>query len=122
MEFTPKVILYFATGGLLIAESVALIIGLFIFNKGKSPWLSKQNITFLFLDMLVGASMILIPITNIEFTDPEIASFVLGFTMTLHLFRSIHYFWPSKKPFCANIWLFLVNNIKLAGILALIFI
>ena len=110
------IIFIYSLSLIIIAEAVALFTGFYLMKK-KPEWLSTRNIIFLLLDLITGFGIIYLMITgksipNILFSELLIAGVIS------HLLRSGEYFLKRKIIFCFNIPLFIINNIKLVGLLA----
>jgi hypothetical protein len=99
----------------ITGEALALFIGMYFVNK-KREWFITRNIVFISLDVVTGIGIFYLsisgkPVSNIIFSELVIAAAVA------HLLRSVEYFSKRKIKFCFNIPLFVVNNIKLIGLI-----
>jgi hypothetical protein len=97
-------------GLLLVGEAAILLIGIRVINKNNNPWNSHKNSLFLYLDILCGVILLL----SVLLKFPELifwAIFIL--VLISHTFREYEYLSLQKQPFCSNLLLFMVNNIKI---------
>ena len=99
----------------IAGEALALFIGMY-FLKRNREWFITRNIIFIFLDVVTGVGIFYLtmsgkPVSNIIFSELVIAAAVA------YLLRSVEYFSKRKIKFCFNIPLFVVNNIKLIGLI-----
>ena len=95
---------------LLVGEAMALYIGTLKFGQSSNPWISSKNILLLFLDIFCG-TMLLVS----EFWKfPEIIFWMIFMIVVIsHAFREYEYLSLQKQPFCSNLPLFMVNNVKI---------
>ena len=97
-------------GILLVGEAAALFVGSRILGKSSKPWASTKNFLLLFLDIFCG--MILLVSELLKF--PEIIFWIIFIVVVLsHAFREYEYLALQKQPFCINLPLFMVNNVKI---------
>ncbi len=97
-------------GILLVGEAAALFVGTRILGKSSEPWTSFKKFLFLFLDIFCG-TMLLVSET-LKF--PEIIFWIIFMVVVLsHAFREYEYLAFQKQPFCSNLPLFMVNNVKI---------
>jgi len=101
-------------------EAAALAIGVHIFKKSESPWISLKNDLLLALDVVVGLTLILLAFDDTNF--PQLDWFPVFVTLGLltHLFRVWEYLAGRRSPFCGNRPLFIVNNLKFIGLLVIL--
>ena len=96
-------------GILLVGEAAALLIGTCVLGKSGRPWISFKNILFLLLDILSGTMLLL----SVLFKFPEIIYWLIFIVVIFsHAFREYEYLALQKQPFCSNLPLFIVNNVK----------
>ena len=97
-------------GILLIGEAAALLVGTRILGKSSKPWILSKNYLLLFLDIFCGTMLILSE--SLKF--PEIIFWIIFIVVLLsHAFREYEYCSLQKSPFCSNLPLFMINNIKM---------
>ena len=97
---------------LVIGEALALIIGMNLSGFEGNEWLTLKNYLFLLLDIALG---LIIFILTLEHTKKDYYLYILVLLTILfisHLYREIEYFFEIIDKFCANIPLFIFNNIK----------
>lgn len=103
-------------GILVVGEAILLLIGMYVINKKQNEWKTRFNTNTLLIDIAFGMIILFNAIENMPYK--EVAIVVLIIT---HLYREIEYFYKEKKNrFIFNFPLFIVNTIKLIGLIALI--
>lgn len=111
-------ILLFITGALVGGEALALAVGMRLPAGVPNSWLSVKNNAFLLLDILTGAAILAAAFGG---QGGRLSIWLLVFTgaaLLLHLYREWEYLSGFANAFCANRPLFIVNNVKLLGLLA----
>jgi hypothetical protein len=104
-------------GILVVGEAILLLIGMYGINKKHNEWKTRFNTNTLLIDVAFGMIIFFNAIENMPYK--EVAIVVLIIT---HLYREIEYFYKEKKNrFIFNFPLFIVNTVKLIGLIALIF-
>jgi len=101
--------------GLIFGEATALLTGSLIYRKKAGPWLNKKNILYLLVD-IISAVVLIWSIPDLNFLPPELFLIVLILALGSHLLRTEEYLKKRRHKFCDNRALFIVNNIKLAGL------
>jgi hypothetical protein len=102
--------------GLVIAgEAAALLTGMHLFVRPTSPWLTPKNNALAVLDVITGAIIVALAITG---KTPGLFYATAALTLLTHAFRDWEYLASAGSPFAFNLPLFVVNNLKLAGIIA----
>jgi hypothetical protein len=97
-------------GILLVGEAAALLVGTRLINKSKNPWNTHKNSIFLFLDILCGTILLL----SVFLKFPEAIFWIMFILVMLsHAFREYEYLSLQEQPFCSNLPLFIVNNVKI---------
>ncbi len=97
-------------GILLVGEAAALFIGMRVLGKGGNPWNSHKNLLLLFLDILCGTILLL----SLFLRFPEIIFWIIFILVEVsHAFREYEYLSMQKQPFCSNLPLFMINNVKI---------
>ena len=95
---------------LLVGEAAALFVGTRILGESSKQWISSKNTLLLFLDTFCGMTLILSE--SLKF--PEIIFWIIFMVVVLsHTFREYEYLSLQKQPFCSNLPLFMVNNVKM---------
>ena len=115
---TTHNIILLLTGLLIFGEAAALLIGTGLVIKPRPEWLTQKNFAFLADDMFFG-----IILTLISF-DILTASWIFWLsiisTFLLHAWRDAEFVAKFPNRFCDNTALFLVNNLKLMGLISTI--
>ena len=95
---------------LLLGEALALLFELLLISKGKSAWVDHKNILLLIIDIICG---ILLMASVIYQTSDGWFWLSLGMIYPTHAYREYEYLARGKNPFCSNLPLFIMNNIKI---------
>jgi hypothetical protein len=110
--------LSFLLGSAIVGEAVLLLIGMCIMGGKESAWKTRFNLNTLLIDIAFGLIILFHAFEDMPFIVIAIPALIIT-----HLFREIEYFKKEKKSrFLTNTPLFLVNSIKLAGLLGLLFL
>jgi hypothetical protein len=103
------------TGLVIAGEALALLVGMHFLSGHNNPWISFKNDLFLGLDILAGAAVIILTLHSENLVSP-LFWIALGLTLLTHTYRDWEYLVQRPNPFCTNTPLFVVNNLKLAGL------
>jgi len=95
---------------LLLGESFALFFGICLKNKHTQDWADTKNLFLLFADFICGV-MLLVFLTS-QSSDGWFW-FPLGMIYLTHAFREYELLARLKNPFCSNLALFILNNLKI---------
>jgi hypothetical protein len=102
----------------IVGEAILLLIGKYFSGKKDDDWKTRFNLNTLLIDMAFGAIIIF----NAFEDMPLIILALLALSIT-HLYREIEYFKKEKKNrFITNRALWVVNSIKLIGLIGLFFL
>lgn len=93
--------------------------GVHFLNEGNNPWLSFKNDLFLGLDIVTGLGLVYVALTDKNFLQSGVFYLLTAVILGSHGFREWEYLARTGNPFCANMPLFVVNNLKLIGALIL---
>jgi hypothetical protein len=105
-------------GLLIVGEAIMLLIGMYVINKKQNEWKTRFNTNTLLIDIAFGMIIIFNAIENMPYKVVAIVVLIIT-----HLFREIEYFYKEKKNrFIFNLPLFIVNTIKLIGLIVLLLI
>jgi hypothetical protein len=106
-------------GIVLIGEALVLLVGMVFLTPRPNPWVTGQNVIILVLDLIFGACLIGFSLSYRGIATDQVLLFVTIAALMLHGFREWEYFARANKPnrFLMNIPLFILNNIKLFGLL-----
>ena len=106
------------TGLAVAGEALALLVGMHLLSKGGNRWISVKNNTFLTADLVSGLGLVYLALTPRGTGWTYALYSLLGLSLLTHGYREWAYSVRASNPFCANLSLFLVNSLKLAGLLA----
>ncbi len=105
---------------IVVGEAAALAVGMHIFKKSQSPWVSLKNDLLLALDVVVGLALIFLVFDSTNFPQPIWFFVFVIIGLLTHLFR----FWENlarqKNGFCGNRALLILNNLKLIGLFVIL--
>jgi hypothetical protein len=118
MNPLPFKITTLLTGGVVAGEALALVVGMHLLSKGANAWLSVKNHLFLALDIVAGLSLVYLALAQRGVAWPYALFSVAALALLTHGYREWEYLARIGNPFCANVPLFVVNNLKLAGLVA----
>ncbi len=95
---------------LLIGEALALWVGMRWFSHGDNGWPSLKNSALMLLDAACGLLLLL----GWAFKLPEFIFWVVFVAVVAsHALREYEYLTLKPHPFCSNLPLFMMNNIKI---------
>jgi hypothetical protein len=117
MDVLPFRIATSLTGLTMIGEALALLVGMHILSADDNPWISVKNDLFLALDIVAGLGLLYLVLARR--TVPYALYFLVGLGLLAHGYRVWEYWARARNPFYANAPLFVVNNLKLAGLFAI---
>ena len=102
-------------GLVITGEAAALLVGMHLFVRPISPWLIPKNNVLAAVDMITGTLIVVLAITG---KSPSLFYVAAGVALITHTFRDWEYLASVKNPFVFNLPLFIVNNLKLIGVIA----
>jgi hypothetical protein len=105
------------TGLTMAGEALALLVGMHVLSAGDNLWISVKNDLFLALDIVAGLGLLYLVLARRGM--PLVLYFLVGLGLLTHGYRVWEYLARAGNPFCANLPLFVVNNLKLAGLLVI---
>ena len=117
MDFMPLRTASLLTGLTTAGEAFALLVGMHILSASDNPWISVKNDLFLALDIVAGLGLFYLVLARR--TAPYAFYFLVGLALLTHGYRVWEYLARASNPFCANAPLFIVNNLKLVGLLVI---
>jgi hypothetical protein len=100
-------------------EALALAVGMPVLSPGGNPWISLKNDLFLALDVLTGLGLVVVAATNKRVIPSGILYALILISVLAHGYREWEYLAGASNAFCANAPLFVVNNLKLIGLLSI---
>lgn len=106
------------TGTIIAGEATALLLGVHVFAGGDNPWISSKNDLLLILDLITGIGMVYLAASDSGFYDSPIFLVLSNVALLTHGYREWEYLGGSPNSFCANLPLFIVNNLKLVGLVS----
>jgi hypothetical protein len=107
------------TGAVIAFESLALLFGTHLVAR-DSAWAVPKNTILIALDIL-GGTWLLFVVVRGRSRPVSIAFYVVaGILLFTHLHREWEYLAGLPNAFCANLPLFVFNNLRLAGLVATI--
>ncbi len=115
---TTREIILLLTGLLIFGEAAVLLISTGLIIKPRPTWLSQKNFAFLADDLFFG--FILMLFATGVWTAPWIFWVSIISTFLSHVLRDAEFVARFPQPFCDNSLLFLVNNLKLMGLISTI--
>ena len=118
MNDLPFKITTLLTGMVVAGEALALLVGMHFLSEGDNPWISWKNDLFLVLDVVAGLGLVYLALVHRGAAWPYALFILTGLTLLTHGYREWEYLAGAGNPFCANAPLFVVNNLKIAGLLA----
>jgi hypothetical protein len=105
-------------GLLIVGEAIMLLIGMYVISKKQNEWKTRFNTNTLLIDVAFGTIIIFNAIESMPYKVVAIVVLIIT-----HLYREIEYFYKEKKNrFIFNLPLFIVNTIKLIGLIVLLMI
>lgn len=107
------------TGIIVAGEALALLVGMHFLSEGNNPWISFKNDLLLFLDIVAGLGLVYLALAGGGVAWPYALYALVGLGFVTDGYREWEYLASAGNPFCANGPLFVVNNLKLAGLLAI---
>lgn len=102
------------TGLVIAGEAAALLVGMHLFVRPASHWLVPKNNALAALDIVTGAIIVVLAITG---KSPNLFYTAAALALITHTFRDWEYLASAEIPFVFNLPLFIVNNLKLAGVI-----
>jgi hypothetical protein len=105
-------------GLLIVGEAIMLLIGIYVISKKQNEWKTRFNTNTLLIDIAFGIIIIFNAIENMPYKVVAIVVLIIT-----HLYREIEYFYKEKKNrLIFNLPLFIINTIKLIGLIVLLMI
>ncbi len=106
--------------GLVIAgEAVALFVGMHILSERSNPWICWKNDFLLGVDILTGTGLLYFAVVNGRTTPSYLVYLLIALALLTHGYRAWEHQANVPHRFCTNMPLFVFNNIKLLGLLAI---
>jgi hypothetical protein len=118
MNDLPFKITALLTGMAVASEALALLVGMRFLSEGNNPWISFKNDLFLALDIVTGLGLVFLTLVDRGAALHYALYVLVGLALLTHGYREWEVLADAGNPFCANGPLFVVNNLKLGGLLA----
>jgi hypothetical protein len=106
-----------STGLVIVGEAAALLAGMHLFVRPASPWLTPKNNALAVIDIITGVIIVVLAIAG---KSPGLFYAAAALALITHSFRDWEYLTSAGFPFAFNLPLFIVNNLKLAGVIAVV--
>lgn len=118
MNDLPFTVVTLVTGLFIAGEALALLVGMHFSSEGDHTWISFKNDLFLVLDIVVGLGLVYLALGQRGAAWPYALYSLAGLALLTHGYREWEYLAGADNAFCANTPLFVVNNLKLFGLVA----
>lgn len=122
MTVPPFNIVTLVTGLFIAGEALALLVGMHFSSESDKSWISVKNDLFLALDILAGLGLVYLALAHRGVVWTYAFYFLTGLALLTHGYREWEYLAGTDNAFCANTPLFVVNNLKLAGLVVILFL
>ena len=109
------------SGLVMLGEAKVLFLGVRLAKLAKNPWFTPRNRILLGLDILFGFVMLAFVFLGESTVVSILFWVVVCFSFLAHGYREWEYFTQRENRFCTGIPQFVVNNIKLIGLLFILF-
>ena len=106
------------TALVVAGEALALLTGTTILADEKDPWAAK-NMVFLILDIITGLGLVYFGLVKGSINNSVLFILLTLIVLATHSYREWQYFADVEYKFCFNIPLFVVNNLKLLGLVVI---
>jgi hypothetical protein len=106
------------TGLVIVGEALALIVGMHFLSGRDNPWISFKNDLLLILDIFSGLALVFFSLHN-DVSGNLVFWIVFGLALLTHAYRDWEYLVKAANQFCLNLPMFIINNLKLAGVITL---
>jgi hypothetical protein len=103
------------TGAVIAGEALTLTVGTYFVANSKDPWVSR-NTLFLVLDLATGLGLIYLGLAKRDIDTVTLFYVVTIINLITHGYREWEYLANIDYKFCFNKPLFVVNNLKLMGL------
>lgn len=107
------------TGTVVAGEALALLVGMVFLSPKGNPWISTKNSVLLGLDILTGLGMVVLIVLLHRMDVIYLFYGCVLLSILTHGYREVEYLVRAGNPFCINTPLFIVNSIKLAGLVVI---
>lgn len=118
MNDLPFDVVTLVTGLFIAGEALALLVGMHFSSEGDKTWITFKNDLFLVLDIVLGLGLVYLALAHRGAAWPYALYVLAGLALLTHGYREWEYLAGADNAFCATTPLFVVNNLKLAGLVA----
>lgn len=114
----PLRIVEIVTSLVVVGEATALGLGAGLLGDAATAWATTGNLILLLSDVALGVVLIYCAVSSNEMSVavPAVSSLLV----LTHLYRAVEFFLDVENPFCSNVGLFLLNDLKIVGAVAII--
>jgi hypothetical protein len=120
MTVPPFNMITLVTGLFIAGEALALLVGMHFSSQSDKSWVSVKNNLFLALDILAGLGLVFLALVQRGAAWPYALYALAGLALLTHGYREWEYLAGTDNAFCATTPLFVVNNLKLVGLVAVL--
>jgi hypothetical protein len=106
-------------GLLMVGEAVALFVGMHLLSERSNPWIGWKNDCLLGIDLLTGGGLLCFAVMNGRINPFSLVYLLVTLALVAHGYRVWEHEANVPHKFCINLPLFVFNNIKLLGLLAI---
>jgi hypothetical protein len=103
-----------STSAIIVGESLLLSAGMNI--PGPSEWSTFKNMGFAVSDIIIGGILIYLSLFEPKMENSTAYYLLTSALLVSHGFREYEYLAGQNNAFCANTPLFVLNNVRLAGL------
>lgn len=101
-------------------EALAFLIGMHFLSERSNPWISFKNDFLIALDLVTALGLILTVTMNRNVLSSSTFYLLALVSILSHGYRGWEYFANVQNKFCINTPLFMINGLKLFGLLIVI--
>ena len=106
------------TGVLVAGEALALLAGMYFLSPRPNAWISALHTGMIILDILCGAGLIILILLKASSLRNGLLLTTGLVSFAAHIYREWEYLAsPTANRFLTNTPLFVVNNVKLIGLI-----
>ena len=106
------------TSLVVVGEATALGVGAGLLREATTAWATTSNLIFLLSDVALGVVLIYCAVSS---NEVSVAVPAVGAALAItHVYRAVEFFMDVEYPFCANVGLFLLNDLKVVGALVIV--
>ncbi len=110
--------LIFGLGAITAGEALALLIGMNL--TGQSEWATIKNNGLALVDLVTGVALVYLLFTQGDLDGFVMFYVLLSVILISHGYREWEYVVNLPKKFCENAPLFVMNSVKLVGVVGVL--